>query len=90
MLWKKWLPQSKTENLVSKKPILANTFDLNFNDKTDLKFLVGNAIFGVGWGMAGICPGPGIIGMFLNGFGSNQMLWVLSFLAGSFTEKCIN
>jgi uncharacterized protein len=28
--------------------------------RIDLPLLVGAAIFGVGWGLAGICPGPGI------------------------------
>ncbi len=31
------------------------------NMKIDWKLLVGSAIFGVGWGLGGICPGPGIV-----------------------------
>ncbi len=27
----------------------------------DARLLVGAAIFGVGWGLSGICPGPGIV-----------------------------
>jgi uncharacterized membrane protein YedE/YeeE len=27
----------------------------------DRRLLVGSAIFGIGWGIAGICPGPGIV-----------------------------
>lgn len=27
----------------------------------DWKLLVGSALFGVGWGLAGICPGPGMV-----------------------------
>lgn len=31
------------------------------NLKIDWKLLVGSAIFGVGWGLTGICPGPGLV-----------------------------
>ena len=27
----------------------------------DARLVVGSAIFGLGWGMAGICPGPGLV-----------------------------
>ena len=28
--------------------------------------MVGSAIFGVGWGLAGLCPGPVVASLFLN------------------------
>jgi uncharacterized membrane protein YedE/YeeE len=39
---------------------------------------VGSALFGVGWGLSGVCPGPAIAGL---GAGNLQMLWVLVGLA---------
>ena len=27
----------------------------------DARLLVGSALFGIGWGLAGICPGPGLL-----------------------------
>lgn len=39
---------------------------------------VGAAIFGIGWGLSGVCPGPAIAGL---GTGNWQMLWVLAGLA---------
>ncbi|KAF9526971.1 hypothetical protein CPB83DRAFT_856900 [Crepidotus variabilis] len=33
------------------------------NGKVDMKLIIGSAIFGVGWGVAGICPGPGLINL---------------------------
>jgi uncharacterized membrane protein YedE/YeeE len=27
----------------------------------DYKLFAGSALFGIGWGMAGICPGPGVV-----------------------------
>lgn len=39
---------------------------------------VGAALFGVGWGLSGVCPGPAIAGL---GTGNLEMLWVLLGLA---------
>lgn len=40
--------------------------------------LVGSALFGIGWGLSGVCPGPAIAGL---GTGNLEMLWVLAGLA---------
>ena len=31
--------------------------------RVDRKLVVGAALFGVGWGATGLCPGPGLVGM---------------------------
>ncbi len=31
------------------------------NQLIDKRLVFGSAIFGIGWGLAGICPGPGIV-----------------------------
>jgi uncharacterized membrane protein YedE/YeeE len=36
--------------------------------------LVGAALFGVGWGLCGVCPGPAIAGL---GAGNWSLLWAL-------------
>ncbi len=38
------------------------------------KTVVGSAIFGMGWGLCGVCPGPAIASL---GAGNWQVLWVL-------------
>jgi len=40
--------------------------------------LLGAALFGIGWGLSGVCPGPAIAGL---GTGNLQLLWVLGGLA---------
>lgn len=42
------------------KPLFEGGFHLPRMTKVDRKVLVGSAVFGLGWGMAGYCPGPGI------------------------------
>lgn len=46
----------------------------------DRRLLVGSLTFGVGWGIAGICPGPGLAAL---GMGEvKAVLFVLAMLAG--------
>ena len=40
--------------------------------------LVGSALFGVGWGLCGVCPGPAIAGL---GTGNWSLLWALAGIA---------
>lgn len=46
--------------------------------------LVGAAIFGIGWGLTGVCPGPAIAGL---GAGNLQLLWaVLGIALGALAQ----
>lgn len=62
------------------KPVLESSFGSHFSG--DLKpTLVGAAIFGIGWGISGVCPGPAIAGL---GMGSwNLLLCLAAMFAGS-------
>lgn len=40
--------------------------------------LVGAALFGVGWGLSGVCPGPAIAGL---GTGNLDLLWAFAGIA---------
>jgi uncharacterized membrane protein YedE/YeeE len=44
----------------SNGPVLAHEFDLPDNDAITPRVVTGAAVFGVGWGLAGFCPGPGL------------------------------
>jgi uncharacterized membrane protein YedE/YeeE len=48
----------------------------------DARLLVGAAIFGVGWGLGGFCPGPGIASLVTSA--PSVMLFVVAMLAGSY------
>lgn len=45
-----------------KKPVLEATFGRHLNVQTR-DTLIGSALFGVGWGLSGVCPGPAIAGL---------------------------
>ncbi|MCF7362047.1 YeeE/YedE family protein [Vibrio sp. A1-b2] len=52
------------------KPVNAETFCLATNKTVDGRLLSGAAIFGLGWGMAGICPGPVVSSLALGNSGA--------------------
>jgi uncharacterized membrane protein YedE/YeeE len=42
------------------KPIYAESFAMPSTRIVDARLIVGSAIFGIGWGLSGLCPGPAI------------------------------
>jgi uncharacterized membrane protein YedE/YeeE len=44
-------------------PLLAESFHISKNTSVDKPLLLGAAIFGIGWGMSGYCPGPAVTGL---------------------------
>ncbi|RTY19792.1 YeeE/YedE family protein [Stenotrophomonas geniculata] len=42
------------------KPLFAGEFHLPTARDLDRPLLIGSALFGMGWGLAGVCPGPSI------------------------------
>ena len=62
------------------KPILADLFQLPKLTKMDRPLLVGAALFGIGWGLGGLCPGPALASLSVN-FGV-VLLFVVMILAG--------
>lgn len=41
-------------------PVVGAEFDLPDNHAITPRLLGGSALFGIGWGLAGFCPGPGL------------------------------
>jgi len=39
-------------------PLLGGSFSVPTRSDLDARLIIGSALFGVGWGLAGICPGP--------------------------------
>lgn len=42
------------------RPLFGDTFQLPTRQDIDVPLVAGSIIFGVGWGLAGLCPGPAI------------------------------
>jgi len=48
-----------------RQPVLGGGFAIPAGQKIDQPLIAGSALFGVGWGMVGLCPGPAIAGLAL-------------------------
>jgi len=69
-------------------PVLASTFHLSSLRRIDARLLGGAALFGVGWGIAGYCPGPALAGL---GIASREALWfVPAMIAGMLLHRIVN
>ena len=62
-------------------PILTAEFQLPANKRLDRRLLTGAAIFGVGWGLAGFCPGPAIVSLSSGLY--EPFIFVIALIAGS-------
>ncbi|MBE9224367.1 YeeE/YedE family protein [Phormidium sp. LEGE 05292] len=67
------------------QPILANDFHLPTKKDIDKPLIIGAIIFGIGWGIAGYCPGPGITALVLGIW--NPILFMIAFIVGSLAYK---
>jgi uncharacterized membrane protein YedE/YeeE len=62
------------------RPLLAERFHLPAARAIEPRILLGPAIFGIGWGMAGFCPGPALTALATGG--GAALVFVASMLAG--------
>jgi len=64
----------------NKKTYFGQQLNLPANNKIDHKLIIGSLIFGIGWGLAGYCPGPALVSVMHGGY--QPVVFVLSMLAG--------
>lgn len=64
-----------------KKPIYDTQFHWPQKTKIDRNLIIGSAIFGIGWGIAGYCPGPSVTA--LATFNFDPVYFVVGMFAGS-------
>ena len=70
-----WMVQRRMQ-----RPVFAETFSLP--DRNDLtpRLIGGSALFGIGWGIAGLCPGPGFAALAIAP--GSAAIFVVAMLAG--------
>jgi len=70
------------------KPVLGSRFHITLKTALDKPLLSGAALFGMGWGMTGYCPGPAFASLAL---GSQEAhLMVISIYAGFWAAGLLN
>ena len=68
--------------LVTRKshPLLTEKFSLPARKDIDMDLVTGAVLFGIGWGIAGLCPGPAIAG--LASLSPSVLLFVAAMVVG--------
>lgn len=68
-------------------PVFDTKFLLPEKTRLDKPLIIGSLIFGVGWGLAGFCPGPAIVS---SGYGDARVwAFVAAMLAGILLVRAI-
>ncbi|KAJ7097859.1 hypothetical protein B0H15DRAFT_823028 [Mycena belliarum] len=72
----------------TEQPRLGGSWSVPKGGRVDLSLIAGAAVFGIGWGMSGFCPGPGLVnlGRALGG-GSDPLPaigWLIAVVTGGF------
>ncbi|WP_019905832.1 DUF6691 family protein [Methylobacterium sp. 77] len=68
-----------------RKPVLAQRFEIPHNRPITASLIGGAALFGIGWGLVGLCPGPALAGLVL---GLPQVIgFVAAMLAGMLLHR---
>jgi uncharacterized protein len=63
-------------------PVLASQFAWPARRNVDAPLVVGSAVFGLGWGLSGICPGPALVN--LAGLSLPIIVFVAAMVVGMF------
>ena len=63
------------------RPVFDARFDLPSSNNIDRPLLIGSAIFGIGWGLAGYCPGPVVASLLLKPV--DMLPFLVTLLAGA-------
>lgn len=69
-------------------PLFASTFSVPTRTELDPRLLGGAALFGIGWGLGGFCPGPAVTSL-ASGHPS-VLTFVAAMLAGMYLFKLID
>ena len=73
--------------LMRRRPLLASHFRLPDARQVDGRLLGGAALFGIGWGLAGYCPGPALAGLGL--LAPEALTFAPAMLAGMLLHRLI-
>ena len=67
------------------KPLFAEKFNYSNNKEINNKLVIGSALFGAGWGLGGLCPGPAISSIAL--LNINSIIFVVAMFIGFYLAK---
>lgn len=68
-----------------RKPWFATSFQLPTRKDIDTKLVLGGAMFGIGWGLIGYCPGPALASVLTGG--TDALIFVAALVVGMGAAK---
>jgi uncharacterized membrane protein YedE/YeeE len=69
-------------------PITGKEFHWPTKKDIDCRLIVGSSLFGIGWGLAGICPGPGLVN--ISTLNPKALVFVGSMIIGMIIFKLVD
>ncbi len=69
------------------RPVFAEKFSLPERQDLDGRLIAGSILFGIGWGVAGLCPGPAVASLALSP--ASALPFVAAMLAGMLLQRII-
>lgn len=67
---------------IMNKSILGNVIQMPLTNSIDKKLILGSLIFGIGWGLAGYCPGPALTSLMSGNL--KTLIFTISMIIGMF------
>ncbi len=63
-----------------RRPALGGTFPERPDPVIDRNLVIGSVLFGIGWGLSGLCPGPALASISYGGWGG--LVFLIAMLGG--------
>jgi hypothetical protein len=70
------------------KPIFSSSFSISNKKEIDKELIFGSILFGAGWGLVGLCPGPAITSIAL--LNVSSAIFVVSMFIGFYLASKVN
>ncbi len=70
------------------RPLFAEAFALPDRSDLTLRLIGGSALFGIGWGIAGLCPGPGFAALAIDA--PSAAIFLAAMLAGMMLVRLVD
>jgi len=70
------------------KPLFGAKFEIPLSQAVDRPLLIGASIFGIGWGIAGYCPGPAIASLTIGSI--EPPIFIVAFIVGNFCSVLLD
>jgi uncharacterized membrane protein YedE/YeeE len=75
------LPMAVAWRLTSgRQPVFGGSFPAKPDVRLDRQLIVGSVLFGMGWGLVGLCPGPALASLAYGGI--SGLVFLVAMLAG--------